>query len=208
VPPHQQVSPVEALALLLTGGNPGTEILRRAQAAVRSGPGLRGLLQPLVAHSAAESALSASERAHLLALRALLAHWTAEPVERGRPFTCGQDFFEAYHLRLRDLKQEVFLVVQLDQKNHLIGDDQISLGTLSETLVHPREVFANALARRAAAVALIHNHPSGDPTPSTADCDITKRLNTVAKIIGIRLLDHIVIGDGRFTSFVETGIMP
>ena len=116
-------------------------------------------------------------------------------------------FYEHFHLRLRDYKKEVFYVALLDQKNSLIGEERVSEGSLTDTMVHPREVFSCAVAQRAAAVAVVHNHPSGDPTPSGNDKAITKRLNSVAEMLGIRLLDHVIIGDGRYVSFVESGLL-
>ena len=93
-----------------------------------------------------------------------------------------------------NLVQESFQVLTLDSKNRLLSRHLISLGILDTALVHPREVFCAAITDRAAAVVLVHNHPSGDPTPSAEDVRITKQLNDAGKIIGIKVLDHVVIG--------------
>jgi DNA repair protein RadC len=148
-----------------------------------------------------------AEFARLQAVAELCRLWTEERPVRGAPFTQGRDFYEAYYLRLRDLKQEAFIVVMLDQKNHAIAEQQVSAGSLTETLVHPREVFTLAIAKRAASVAVVHNHPSGDPAPSAADKAITKRLASVAQLVGIRLLDHVIVGEDGYYSFSERGAL-
>ena len=111
-------------------------------------------------------------------------------------------------LRLRDLKKEVFVAALLDQKNRFLTDEICSEGSLTSSLVHPREVFRRAVRESAAAIAFVHNHPSGDPTPSGHDIDITERLLEVSKLIGIRMLDHVIVGETTYVSFVEQGLMP
>ena len=194
----------DVLAFALSGEKSGAAEIARAEALLKSAGGLRGLL---LKDPAALRGLGVDDAlvSRVQALAEVCRMWAAERNVRGRNFAGGKDFYEEYHLRLRDLKKEVFIVVALDQKNHFLADEQISVGSLTETLAHPREVFANPIALRAAAVALIHNHPSGDPAPSAADKAITKRLESVSKLFGIRLLDHIIIGDGRFVSFAEQG---
>jgi DNA repair protein RadC len=137
----------------------------------------------------------------------LARRWAAEERAAGRQFTCGRDFYEFYRLRLRDLKKEVFVTVLLDQKNRFIADETASEGSLTGSLVHPREVFRRAVRDSAAAVAFVHNHPSGDPAPSKQDEEITMRLQEAAKLMGIRLLDHVIVGDGAYFSFVERGVL-
>lgn len=101
----------------------------------------------------------------------------------------------------KDLQQEAFWVILLDTKNKLIGQpEEITRGLLDSTQIHPREVFANAIRYRAAAVILAHNHPSGDPTPSSEDIAVTRRLIESARILGLKVLDHIIIGKASATS--------
>ncbi|MCY3021496.1 MAG: hypothetical protein NTW87_20980 [Planctomycetota bacterium] len=122
----------------------------------------------------------------------------------GTQFNCGADFHRAYERCFRGLKQECFLVAVLDQKNRLQHTELAGIGTLTEVLVHPREVFASAIAQRAASIAALHNHPSGNPRPSPQDKEIAARLAEVGSLVGIHLLDFINIGRGhRFFSFVE-----
>jgi len=106
----------------------------------------------------------------------------------------------------RDWKEQ-FWAVLLDGKNRVLREERVSEGSLTASLVHPREVFAPAIRESAGALVLVHNHPSGDPTPSVEDVEITRRLCAVADLVGIRVLDHVVVGDGAFVSFLERGLL-
>lgn len=108
---------------------------------------------------------------------------------------------------LRYLKQEHFKIVLLDTKNQIIKIENISVGTLNASIVHPRDVFNAAIKRHANSMILLHNHPSGDPSPSQEDINITNRLIEVGEIIGIKVLDHIIIGDNRYISFKEKNLI-
>lgn len=108
---------------------------------------------------------------------------------------------------MRHLKKEVFKVVLLNTKNHVIKHINVSVGSLSASIVHPREVFCEAVKAGCSAVLMIHNHPSGDPDPSSEDIETTRRLVNAGDILGIKVLDHIVIGDGRYVSLKERGII-
>lgn len=120
----------------------------------------------------------------------------------------SQQVFAYYHGKLLDQKKEKFFSVLLDTKNRVIREDLISVGSLNFSVVHPREVFSPAIREAAANLLLIHNHPSGDPTPSSEDILVTKRLVEVGKIVGIKVLDHIIIGNGCYVSFLEQRIAP
>jgi DNA repair protein RadC len=120
----------------------------------------------------------------------------------------SRDVYEFSQTRLFSPNdREHFWVLLLDGKHRVIAANHISTGTLSAALVHPREVFKPAIAIGAAAVILIHNHPSGDPTPSPEDIEITTRLSDTGRLIGIHVLDHIIAGDGSFTSCFERGLL-
>lgn len=124
-----------------------------------------------------------------------------------RTLRTPQDIFNAFHERFATLDREEFLAVILDGRNRIIGFNVISVGTLTSSLVHPREVFKPAILASAAALVLVHNHPSGDPEPSAEDRALTRRLVEAGEMLGIRILDHVVIGDDRFRSFSEEGLM-
>ena len=109
---------------------------------------------------------------------------------------------------LAEEDREHFVVLLLNSKNRLIGINTVSIGSLTSSLAHPREVFKPAILANAAAIIVAHNHPSGEPTPSQEDIEITKRLHAAAELLGIRLLDHIVLGDnGRRYSFQDDGVL-
>lgn len=108
---------------------------------------------------------------------------------------------------MKFLQKEHFRVILLDTKNQIISVEEISIGTLNASIVHPRDVYKIAIKKNANSIVLMHNHPSGDPTPSREDINVTKRLDEVGKIMGIKVLDHIIIGDNRYISFKEEKII-
>ena len=125
----------------------------------------------------------------------------------GTLFEHGEDFHRGYARAFEGLQQECFLVAVLSQKNRLLSTALVSVGSLTECLVHPREVFAPAMEQRAAAVTVLHNHPSGDPSPSVSDKALMERLVAAARLLGIHLLDQIIVGADTYYSFVESGLL-
>jgi DNA repair protein RadC len=125
----------------------------------------------------------------------------------GQSFNNARQVYDHFKIRLGTARQEEFHVLILDNKHRVIYEKMITLGTLNQSLIHPREIFAPAIELRAASVILIHSHPSGDSKPSKQDIEITKRLCDVGEIMGIKILDHIIIGEDFF-SFVDNEIMP
>ena len=123
--------------------------------------------------------------------------------EIGRP----EDIADLVMEKMRYYKKEHFCVLLLNTRGQVIEENEVSVGDLNGAMVHPREVFLQAVRRSAAAVALIHNHPSGDPSPSPEDVGITARLMESAEILGIKIVDHIIIGDGIYTSMKTEGLM-
>jgi len=120
-------------------------------------------------------------------------------------FTSPQQIFEIFQdLRLE--AKEHFITLHLDGKNRILCIDRVSVGSLNQSIVHPREVFKSAVYSSAAAIILVHNHPSLDPAPSREDIEITRRLKECGELLGIKLLDHIIVGDS-YVSFVERGML-
>ena len=105
------------------------------------------------------------------------------------------------------MQQEVFMVITLNGKNNILSKKEIFKWSLNSSLVHPREVFKEALKNSAASIIVCHNHPSGDPTPSKEDINVTKRIKECGNIMGIELLDHIIIGDNKYISLKERGYL-
>lgn len=131
----------------------------------------------------------------------------SEIPEKGIFFRESEDVYRYIYPKFHGIMKEMFYCLMLDIKNRLINEIQISVGSLSESLVHPREAFKEAIKMSAASVIFIHNHPSGDPEPSSADISITDRLKKTGEIVGITLLDHIIIGKNTFVSMKSKGFI-
>ncbi|RJQ54730.1 MAG: JAB domain-containing protein [Nitrospiraceae bacterium] len=131
----------------------------------------------------------------------------ASGILQDRSFKNSREVYEYYRPKFYGLRKERFLCALLDTKNRVFKEISVSDGTLSSSPVHPREVFKYAIKESAASVLFVHNHPSGDPSPSTDDIDITKRLVETGKIIGIHVLDHVVVTDGNYVSIMEKGYL-
>jgi DNA repair protein RadC len=121
-------------------------------------------------------------------------------------FTSSREVFELFNFMKNETKEH-FLAIHLDSKNRTLCLDHISSGSLNASIVHPREVFKGCLLSSAAAVLFLHNHPSGDPDPSREDLELTTRLKEAGELLGIRVLDHIVIGSGRYISLADQGLV-
>lgn len=146
-----------------------------------------------------------------ITIRSIEARYRKEVIREDAPvwvsmrFTAPRQIFEMF-LDLRQEAKEHFIALHLDGKNRIACLDRVSVGSLNQSIVHPREVFKTACLSNAAAILLIHNHPTGDTAPSPEDIAITKRLKEAGDLLGIRILDHIIIGDD-YLSFVERGLI-
>ena len=127
-------------------------------------------------------------------------------LKTGTRFTSPSQVFDTFKFLMQETK-EMFITLHLDGKNRIICMDLVSVGSLNQSIVHPRSVFQTALISNAAAILLIHQHPTGDPTPSSEDISITRRLSEAGELMGIKVLDHIIVGEGEYLSFVERGLL-
>jgi DNA repair protein RadC len=127
-------------------------------------------------------------------------------LKAGSRYTSPSQVFETFSFLMKETK-EMFLTLHLNGKNSIICMEIVSIGSLNQSIVHPREVFKTACLSNAAAVLLVHQHPTGDPSPSSEDIAITRRLKEAGEIMGIKVLDHIIVGDGEYLSFVERGLL-
>lgn len=134
-------------------------------------------------------------------------HACSNPLRAGERFSSSRDIYYRYRARFLSADREYFLSLHLNSKNQLIREVLVSVGSLSTSVVHPREVFASAVRDSTAAVIFIHNHPSGDPAPSREDRECTQRLIQAGQILGIRVLDHIVLGRDDYYSFADAGLL-
>ena len=120
-----------------------------------------------------------------------------------KKISCAKDVFDLFHGRLKDKKQEEFWVILLNSQNIIVKEELISLGVLDSAILHPREVFRPAIKNSAKKIILVHNHPSGDPTPSGEDLEVTKRLIEMGENMDIKILDHVIVGSDGYWSWVE-----
>ncbi len=196
----EALSDAELLALLLRTGSRGSDALAVASELLTRHGGLPGLAragaQDLAGAPGVGPAKSATLRACLEIGRRLAARRLAAGAAIGGP----ADVFRHFHPRLRDAAHERFLVVLLDGRHRVMHQELVSQGTLTASLVHPREVFRPALRAAAAALVLVHNHPSGDPTPSREDHEVTCRLVRAGEILGVPVLDHVVVAERGYRS--------
>ncbi len=151
--------------------------------------------------------VSERQAALLHAALALGRKLCTSPLKPGQRFSNSRDLFNRYRARFFVANKEYFLSLHLNSKNQLIREVLISIGSLSTSVVHPREVFAPAVRDSSAALIFLHNPPSGDPAPSREDRDCTQRLFRAGKILGIRILDHVVLGHDDYFSFADAGLL-
>lgn len=204
------LSDAELLALIIRTGDTATRksAIDLGRELIRHFSGnLRELGSADIAELTAIKGMGVAKAAGVRAAFTLAARFQARKLETLDRFTSPRQVFDYFHHEFRDCKKEYFLALLLDGKNRIIRRVQISEGSLNQSIVHPREVFSPAVKESAAAVILAHNHPTGDPIPSQEDIAITRRLKEAGEIMGIRVLDHIIIGDGEYLSFVERGLM-
>ena len=129
------------------------------------------------------------------------------PMRAGERFTSSWELYQRYRARFFSSDREYFFSLHLNSKNQVIREVMVAIGSLSGAMIHPREVFSPAVRDSAAALVFLHNHPSGDPKPSPQDRDCTRRLAQAGQILGIRVLDHIVLGHDDYYSFADAGIL-
>jgi DNA repair protein RadC len=127
--------------------------------------------------------------------------------EPKRKICSPKEVYAFMYPKIREQKKERFITLYLDTKNQILKEEVISIGSLNASIVHPREVFKGALELSSASIIMIHNHPSGDPGPSREDIMVTEKLCEGGKLLGIDVLDHIIIGDGRYTSLKDEGFI-
>ena len=202
------LSSSELLAILLGSGSEKQSALKLGHEILASAHGsLRRLsAQPV----AALTTIDGVGNARAVAIHAALElgrRMAAEEREDGIPIRGPRDVHEVFAPRLQDLPVEEFHVAVLDSQHRLERDVTVTRGLLNSSLVHPREVFREAIAENAAAIILVHNHPSGDPTPSPDDRITTEQLVQAGRVLDIPVQDHIIIGRGRYISFAEAGLL-
>ena len=200
------VSDAELVAIWLRSGRPGLNVVELARALLTEFKSLRGLLGADRERLCRQPGIGPCRYAELQAAFELARRHYLETLQSGPPLTSPRLAGEYLQAQLRDRDHEVFCCLYLDSRHRLIGFEELFTGTIDGASVHPREVVKRALARRAAAVILAHNHPSGIAEPSRADEAITIRLREALALVDIRVVDHVIIGDGVCVSLAERGL--
>jgi DNA repair protein RadC len=202
------LSTAELLALLLGTGSKDRPALQLGQAVLSAfGGSLRRIARDPVASLTAIPGVGPARAVGIHAALELGRRLAGEERQPGAPIQSPRDVVQWYAPRMEDLPVEEFHVAVLDAQHRLERDITVTRGILNSSLVHPREVFREAIAERACAVILVHNHPSGDPAPSADDRAVTEQLAAAGRVLDIPVHDHVIIGRGRYTSFAEAGLL-
>lgn len=201
----ETLSTSELLALVLGTGTRGESAIAVGERVLSHVGGLRELLDVQVSELRQVSGVGVAKAVTILAAIELGRRLHISVGAPAQKITSPQDAAGYLMEKLRFLRKEHFVTIHLDTKHHILGEEVVSIGSLNASIVHPREIFKTAVKRSAAAIICAHNHPSGDPTPSQEDIDVTKRLVAAGTILGVEVLDHIVIGDKRYISLRERG---
>jgi DNA repair protein RadC len=202
------LSTAELLAILLGSGGNGRSALHLGQSILtEAGGALRWIARQPVAALTVVSGVGMARAVAIHASLELGRRMVWEGRQEGSPVRTPRDVVEYFAPRMEDLPVEEFHVAVLDAQHRLERDITITRGILNSSLVHPREVFREAIAERAAALILVHNHPSGDPSPSADDRTVTEQLVAAGRLLDIPVHDHVIIGRGRYTSFAEAGLL-
>ncbi|WP_312654050.1 DNA repair protein RadC [Proteiniclasticum sp.] len=197
----------ELLAVILRTGTKNENILNLSQRIITAFNGINGLLEASQEDLMKISGIKEAKASQILSM--------AEMAKRFQTYRSGDrykinspgDAADLIMVELREFKQEILKVLLLNTKNVVIGIYNASVGSLNSSIVHPREIYKEAIRKSAASIIMVHNHPSGDPSPSSEDIAATGRIKEVGKIIGIELLDHVIIGDGKYISLREKNLL-
>ncbi len=203
-----RLSDAECLALLLRTGVRGEPVEVLAQRLLRCFGGLRRLAVASVHELAGQPGVGPVRAASLGAAFGLARRISEAAFRPGTAVRDGRDVARLVRDSTRESRAECFFAVLLDGRHRLLSLQLVALGSVDAVAVHPREVFTRAIRDSAAAVIVAHNHPSGDPSPSTEDRLVTARLREVGELVGIPLLDHLVVGVERYYSFTDEAFFP
>ncbi len=196
----EALSAQEILALILGRGVRGESVMVTAQKLLSKFGSLRGIADSSVEELSQVNGIGPAKAAQLKAAFDLSRRLAEGPRESRPQVKSPEDVVSVAGGALKGKKKEHFLVLLLDTRNRLIRMSPVSMGSLDSSIVHPREVFKEAISASAASVIFVHNHPSGDPEPSPDDIELTRRLVDAGRLLGILVLDHVIVGDGSFLS--------
>lgn len=201
----EALSDVELLAIFLGSGVRGMNAVELARCLLNDAGGLRKLLDASVAELRQKPGLGQAKVALLKAALELGQRYLIEELERQEGLSSATEAGDFLVAKLRGYSYEVFSAIFLDQRHRVLAYEELFRGTLNAAAVYPREVVVKCLAHGAAAIIFAHNHPSGVAEPSTADVSVTERLIDALSLVEVRVLDHLIIGDGGWVSMAERG---
>jgi DNA repair protein RadC len=200
------LSDAQLLAIIIRNGRAGRSAVDVGRELLERFESLAGIEQAGIREICDVGGIGPAKAAEIKAAIELGRRYQ-KPSLTGASFCSSQDVAVYYQPRMKDLKKEMFRCILLNTKNKIIREEVVSIGSLSASIVHPRDTFKAAIRESAAAVIFIHNHPSGDIKPSQEDILLTRRLVQAGEVLGIQVLDHIIIGDGDHFSFRDNGMM-
>ena len=203
----EALSAQELLALVIGRGIPKKSVMSIAQELLTRFGNVKAISQATIEELSQIKGIGLAKAAQIKACFELGKREDLEPEMINFDIKSPESVVKAIRASIKDKAKEHFKLILLNPRNKIIGISTISIGTLNASLVHPREVFKDAIVHSAASVVLAHNHPSGDPDPSEDDVTITKRLIEAGKILGIEVIDHIIITKNGFFSFKERGLI-
>jgi len=203
----QALSDAELLAIFLRTGTRGKTAVDLARELLIQFGSLRALLEADCQQFCQSPGLGEAKYTQLQATLEMSRRYLAEKMARGDALNNPADTHRFLVAKMRDFRQEVFACLYLDNRHRVISFDEMFYGTINMASVHPREIVQRALKHNASAVILAHNHPSGIAEPSQADRDLTNQLQKALALVEVRVLDHVVVGDGTTVSFAERGWM-
>ncbi|WP_133581103.1 RadC family protein [Aureibacillus halotolerans] len=201
----KQLSTQELLAILLQTGTKDESVMQLSLRVLHSFPTLRRLQEASFLEMTAIKGIGSAKASLLSAVMELGCRLTVERGDAPVVIRSPEDAAMYVMPELKHLKQEHFVCLYLNTKNHVVEKKTVFVGSLNASIVHPREVFKEALRASAASILCAHNHPSGDPEPSREDVDVTKRLVECGRVLGIEVMDHVIIGNDSFVSLREKG---
>ena len=203
----QSLSDGELLSIFIGSGVPGASAVEIGRALLKEYGGLRSILNADESSLCTMPGIGQSRYATLQAAVELGKRYCAEKAFRDGPLSSPASVAEFLMSKLRDREREIFAVVYLDNRNCVLHYDELFMGTINGASVHPREVVKSVLRHNAAAIVISHNHPSGVAEPSQSDTAITRKLKEALELVDVKLLDHLVIGDGEYVSLNERGLI-
>ncbi len=197
----------ELLAIILRTGMKNENIVSLSSRLLTESGGLNGLLSLAPEEIMSLKGIGKAKASQIIAICELSKRFRAYKSGEEHKIHQPKDVANLFMEEMKNFKEEHLRIVMLNTKNVVIAVKDASIGSLNSSIVHPREIFAEAIKKSSASIVVCHNHPSGDPTPSSEDIQVTQRLKECGKILGIDLLDHIIIGNGIYVSLKEKCIL-